>query len=205
VDILRRTQRWGSRPVFEDLGYGEFSGYRPLRAKSYVLDVTPAGDPETVVASFQADLSGLRGGAAVVFASGFLNPAANQNGAAFGLFAALPTGDVVALPAVGGAGTGAGDMLAKDSGLPAVARLNQNYPNPFNPTTTIAFELPRDSKVSLRVFDTRGRLVERVLDEVRPAGRHTVTFDGRGLASGLYFYRIDAGDYTEVRRMTLVK
>ena len=65
-----------------------------------ILSVTPAGANETIVASYQADISGLGGGSAVVFASGFLNPANNQNGSAFGLFAALADGTVVEFPAV---------------------------------------------------------------------------------------------------------
>lgn len=202
VDI-RKASRWGeSRPLVRDLAYGEFSGYALLRARPYTLQVTPAGQPGTVVASYLADLSGLAGGAAVVFASGFLDPSLNGDGEAFGLFAALPDGRVLALPP---AGTATAAELNKDLGAPAVASLGQNFPNPFNPTTTIEFALPRESRVSLKVYDTRGRLVRDLVDEVRPAGVHAVTFDGRDLASGLYFYRIDAGDFRDVGRMTLVK
>ncbi len=86
--------------VADNLSYGDFSGYKRLAPYKFRLDVTPGDDNKTIVASFDADLSGLGGGAAVVFASGFLTPAANNNGPAFGLFAALPTGDVVELPAI---------------------------------------------------------------------------------------------------------
>ncbi|MBE0567477.1 MAG: DUF4397 domain-containing protein [Krumholzibacteria bacterium] len=202
VDIRQALRRGRSLPLVEDLSYGRFSGYTMLKARSYTLQVTPAGQPGTVVASFVADLSGLGGGAAVVFASGFLDPTLNRNGEAFGLFAALPGGQVVALPPAGA--TIASD-LTKDAGVPGVASLGQNYPNPFNPLTTIEFALPRESRVSLKVFDTRGRLVRDLVNEVRPAGVHAVAFDGQGLASGLYFYRIDAGDFSDVGRMTLVK
>ncbi len=202
VDI-RRTTRWGrSLKVFGDLGYGEFSSYRYLRARSYTLQVTPAGDPGTVVAAYQADLSGLGNGAAVVFASGFLSPADNNNGAAFGLFAALPDGTVLALPAAGGS-----DLLAEEKSdvVAFKAALDQNYPNPFNPMTTISFSIPRDGRVSLKVYDIRGRMVRNLLEETRGAGRHEVTFDGTGLSSGMYMYQVTSGDFTQTRRMTLVK
>ena len=78
----------------------DYTGYISVPPASYTLDVTPEGDPNTIVASFTADLSGLGGGAAVVFASGFLDTTiANQNGEAFGLFAALADGTVVPFPA----------------------------------------------------------------------------------------------------------
>ena len=81
---------WGNRKLVNNLYYGDFSNYRRLKAGSYLLEVTPAQNNSIIVATFEANLSGLGGGAAVVFASGFLNPSANQNGAGFGLFAALP-------------------------------------------------------------------------------------------------------------------
>ena len=94
VDVIAR----GVGTIVDDAAYGDFTGYFTVPAGSYILDITPGGNNNVVVASYLADLSGLGGGAAVVFASGFLAPASNQNGAPFGLFAALPNGTVVALP-----------------------------------------------------------------------------------------------------------
>jgi hypothetical protein len=99
VDIIPQKP-WGNWSLINDIMYGEYSGDRVLQAKPYVLDVTPGNDTKSVVASFSADLTGLGGGSAVVFASGFLAPSANQHGAAFGLFAALPDGQVVEFPVV---------------------------------------------------------------------------------------------------------
>ena len=84
----------------DSASYTDFTGYITVPADDYILNVNPAGSP-TVLASYSAPLSGVAGSSAVVFASGFLDPAANQNGSAFGLFAAFASGDVIELPQVG--------------------------------------------------------------------------------------------------------
>ena len=94
---------------------------------------------------------------------------------------------------------------------PLVSALHPNVPNPFNPTTTIAFDLARAGYVRLEVFDVGGRSVRVLVDEVRPAGRnHRVVWDGLDAAgarasSGVYFYRLVAGDLTATRKMIVVK
>lgn len=84
-------------------------------------------------------------------------------------------------------------------------RLSQNYPNPFNPVTTIRFELPQAELVTLRIFDTRGREVATLVNEKMPVGEHRVNFDGRRLASGIYFYQLRAGEFVQRRKLALVK
>ncbi|NNE69307.1 MAG: T9SS type A sorting domain-containing protein [Rhodothermales bacterium] len=88
---------------------------------------------------------------------------------------------------------------------PVSYALGQNYPNPFNPSTAISFELPAGADVSLAVFDVLGRQVAQLASGTYPAGSHSVTFDASGLQSGLYIYRLDAGDQSIARTMTLVK
>jgi hypothetical protein len=89
--------------------------------------------------------------------------------------------------------------------LPSRFTLSQNYPNPFNPSTTIKFELPKASHVSLTVFDILGQQVSVLVNEKRNAGVHEVKFDGTGLASGVYVYRIQAGGFSATRRMAMVR
>jgi hypothetical protein len=81
-----------------------------------------------------------------------------------------------------------------------------NYPNPFNPSTQISFFLAADSKVSVKVYDVTGQLVAVLINnELRTPGVHSVLFDGSDLASGIYFYRLEAGDFSETKKMLLVK
>jgi uncharacterized protein (DUF1501 family) len=83
--------------------------------------------------------------------------------------------------------------------------LAQNYPNPFNPSTLIRFELPRESVVRIDVYSSTGDEVGVLVDSTQPAGIHEVRFDARNLASGVYFYRLRAGRYSETRKMLLVR
>ena len=84
-------------------------------------------------------------------------------------------------------------------------RLAQNYPNPFNPTTNITYVLPKTENVSLKVYDVLGREVATLVNEVKPAGVYTVPFNASNLASGVYFYKLQAGSFVQTKKMMLVK
>ncbi len=88
---------------------------------------------------------------------------------------------------------------------PQVYSLAQNYPNPFNPTTTIRYGLPSAQVVTLKVFDILGREVQSLVNEFKQPGRYEAVFEGRGLSSGMYFYRIQAGDFTATRTLCLLR
>jgi len=80
-----------------------------------------------------------------------------------------------------------------------------NYPNPFNPVTNIKFELPNDIYVSIKIYDVLGREIKVLVNEFKTAGRYSVTFDGNNLPSGIYYYKIESGNFTQVRKMILLK
>ena len=89
--------------------------------------------------------------------------------------------------------------------LPISFALSQNYPNPFNPTTNIRFEIPQVGFVSLKVYDLLGREVTTLLNEKLNPGRYERSFNGKGLASGVYFYRLTAGTFTAIKKMLLLQ
>ncbi|MDD5360804.1 MAG: M28 family peptidase [Ignavibacteria bacterium] len=89
--------------------------------------------------------------------------------------------------------------------VPVKFNLAQNYPNPFNPVTKINFALPKSGLVTLKVYDILGKEVAALLREVRQAGYYTVDFNGSDLSSGVYYYRLEAGEFADVKKMILIK
>lgn len=96
-------------------------------------------------------------------------------------------------------------IVQSTENLPTEFAVFGAYPNPFNPSTTINFSLPQASKVHLAVYDISGRLVTTLVDDWREAGTHEVSFNGSNLPSGIYIYRLRAGDFTAIRKMILMK
>jgi hypothetical protein len=95
--------------------------------------------------------------------------------------------------------------VQKNDAVPLVYNLAQNYPNPFNPTTNILYSLPQQSNVKLRVYNILGQMVMELFNGPQVAGNHIVAFDASKFASGVYFYRLEAGSYMNVKKMILLK
>jgi hypothetical protein len=114
----------------------------------------------------------------------------------------------------GGWGTGIGYLgwstasvgIGSNNGLiPDAYKLAQNFPNPFNPSTTISFALPKDGLVKLVIYDITGKEIRVLTNEVRTAGYHSVLFDASNLPSGVYLYKLTAGNFIESKKMVLAK
>jgi hypothetical protein len=89
--------------------------------------------------------------------------------------------------------------------IPVGYSLSQNFPNPFNPTTAISYQLSANSHVKIKVYDLFGREVATLVNENKPAGNYSVKFDGNRLVSGIYFYRMEAGSFSQTKKLLLLK
>ncbi len=194
VDIYAR----GVAKLVSKAKYKDFTDYISVPASNYILDITPGDDPNTIVTSLTADLSTLQGGSAVVFASGFLDPASNDNGAGFAVLAALPDGNVVSLNPV--------TNVEEDKAfIPEKFELMQNYPNPFNPVTSISYSIPSAGAVELKVYNLLGKEVVALVNEYQEAGNYRIDFDASNLSSGVYLYTINAGTFNLTKKLMLLK
>ena len=89
--------------------------------------------------------------------------------------------------------------------LPAEFTLYQNYPNPFNPETTIKFDIPESDFVTLKIYDVLGNEIKTLVNENKSPGSYNVKFNGRGLASGMYIYKLSTSKFTSIKKLLLVK
>ncbi len=92
-----------------------------------------------------------------------------------------------------------------EKAIPKEFTLGQNYPNPFNPSTVIKYQLPKPEWVTLKVFDILGQLVVTLMDEVKQPGEYTTVWDAQGMPSGVYFYRLTAGSFTDTKKLLLLR
>ncbi len=98
--------------------------------------------------------------------------------------------------------TGTGEVNTQ---IPNRFVLKQNYPNPFNPATVIKYFIPKQTMVKIKIYDINGKKINELINSSQTAGNHEVTFNGTNLSSGTYFYKIEAGEFTETKKMILIK
>jgi aminopeptidase N len=102
-------------------------------------------------------------------------------------------------------GSAAIGIVSNEKQIPAEFKLYQNYPNPFNPVTQITYDIPKRSLVTLKVYNAIGQLIMQPVNEIKEAGNYTLKFDASNLPSGVYYYEIQAGTFTDSRKMVLIK
>ncbi|MBK7500556.1 MAG: T9SS type A sorting domain-containing protein [Ignavibacteriales bacterium] len=95
--------------------------------------------------------------------------------------------------------------IKNEAALPTVFALEQNYPNPFNPSTMISYSIPQSSFVTLKVYDILGNEITTLVNETRSAGKYEVRFDASELSNGVYFYTVNADNFTSTKKMLLMK
>lgn len=100
---------------------------------------------------------------------------------------------------------GVGTSIDDENGLPNSYALEQNYPNPFNPTTNITFSLPESGSVTLKIYNMLGSEVATLVDSELPAGSFDVTWDATNFSSGMYIYKLTADNFTQTKKLTLIK
>lgn len=174
----------------DDLPYGATTAYVSLDPGPYTFEVA-AGDGSTQPDAFRLDLSAYPGQSLVLVLAG------QRSDGSLALTAFDAESNRLA-PEVVTATEEVGEV-------PAAFALHGNYPNPFNPQTTIRFDVAEAAQVRLTVFDALGRAVATLVDEPLLPGTHEAVFDARNLPSGSYFYRLEAGTYSQARPMMLLK
>lgn len=188
VDVVAE----GVATIVNNAVYGDITNYISVPAGSYTLAVKDSTGANTV-ARFTADLSTLGGNSAVVFASGFLDPSKNKNGSPFGLFAALPTGDVIRLDVV----TGISDQYNAFSSFAA-------YPVPATNNLTVEFSNTVTESIAVEVLDMNGRSMIRQNENV-VSGLNRINIDTQNLQAGTYLSRITGQANVSVLTFTVIK
>ena len=186
VDVIAQ----GVATIVNDAPYNAITNYISVPAASYTLNVTPGNDNTTIVASFNAPLSTGAGASAVVLASGFLNPAANQNGVAFALIVVLADGTVLTL---NNTITGIDEKNISDK--------VELYPNPASASTTISFANTNDRINAIEITDITGKIVKNILPQ---SNQNLIQINIDSFSSGLYLVKL-IGEISVMTKKLIVR
>jgi hypothetical protein len=191
VDVAAR----GASTLVSNLKYGDFSqSYISVPPAKYTIDLKPAGEAQAV-AAYEADLTNLRGGAGIVFASGFFDPSKNQDGPSFGLYLALPNGTVVELPTV---------PVSRKTGAQPLAQFNA-YPNPAREALNLTWTQAQAGEASFELTDLTGRTLRSFNFGVVPAGSIQQRVDLTGLSQGAYLYSVRSGNLLSTGKVVIAQ
>jgi len=185
----------GAGTIVDNLAYGNFAGYLELPTNDYVLEVRDETGTVTV-ASYLAPLAslGLQGQALCLVASGFLNPANNNNGAGFGLFAVLPTGGLFIPLTI----TGIDEV-------PSVSAKMNIYPNPVSDRLNIDLEMKTNAAVEYKMYNSAGKLVKTGKPGVKADNSQNISVDVSDLPSGLYIVSVNSGKSGITSKVQIVR
>lgn len=190
VDIIAQ----GVATLLDNVSYGDITpDYITVPAAQYTLDITPAADNSTVVASYDANLSSLGGKAGVVFASGFLSPDNDNNGPAFSLCYALADGTTGCF------------SLATGLEENTFAVNTSTFPNPASTNVTVEYTLKEKSDITLRIMDATGRVVENSYLGNVQAGLQRNTINVGRFESGIYMLQLVNGNHTVSKKIIITK
>ncbi|MCB0518222.1 MAG: DUF4397 domain-containing protein [Lewinellaceae bacterium] len=189
--------------AFDNVNYGEFSGYANVPAGTYEIAVTPGNDNSTVVAKYEANLGFWKGRTAVVFASGFLgggNPG-------FEPWVALDNGGTFPLPVSNNLTNGgsSNNMILSGENTSAAGKAVVLYPNPASDQISINLQLAKASPVAIEVFNLNGQMVRALDLGEQPEGSMTLPLGLEGLGNGAYFLRMKTGDRVQTARFQVIR
>jgi hypothetical protein len=173
--------------LVDNAPYTAITPYLSVPAASYILSITPGNNNTAIVASFLADITSIPGQSAVVLASGFLNPAANQNGAAFGLIGVLADGTVIIF----------GNVTSINE---AVENINNVFPNPTSDVINVTFKEQVTNNTTITVVNSIG---QNVITETIAAGSLNHQIDVKGLSKGFYSMSINNGKTIYTRKFSV--
>ena len=169
----------------------------------YVIVVDLTGDPSDFGLSSGGDKAWLEDASGILLDS-IVIPAITDTAASYGR---LPDGSdnwQILNPRTRGTSNGA-TSIDEETNIISEFRLNQNFPNPFNPSTTISYQIAQTGFVTLKVFNILGKQVASLVNEIQSAGSYKIEFNGKNLNSGIYFYQLNAGSFSETKKFTLMK